>query len=415
MKTENKKETANDEATKREFLQKLRSDFKPEQLISGINIHSRQEAIERGVEIINCVFKKMASRGINLEEIEPGHGIGHITRDYLNGLILISELNADPRELFIGFIAGALHEIGVTKVKRYAESARDIRHAEEGAILMDSIMTDPSFYPAISAEERICICYSIAAHTHYLKAADVTCADGVVRKIEPYLDTYPDGSPILMVCIARWTDRLDVNGAAFVGRHFLTLVQAHSDYDGKNFYPVTFASHMKPLLRNAEEIKAGGGSQTMLEHLKMFASSQNNGSPYGKYDFGYMVELRDAQTARLNRVINAVVEKNLSFNPTQEELVLAAWTAFLCSNIEPSKKAEFAAIQLKEEFKKLDKNIRTAWLNGFVADMKEYSEWSDWAIKMAKKIPTEWLCVSGKNIIAAIEPRWFWEKIIKEI
>lgn len=398
-----------------EILHNLDANFRLG-LISEINVNTTEEAIERGVELISLFHERIASLGISLEEIEPGHGIGHITRDRLNAIILARELDADPRDIFVGIVAGAIHDIGVTLVERYAESKRVIRHAEAGAILLYYALSDPIFYRKTNRAERILISYAVVAHTHYLKAMDVNCEDNIVRRIEPYTDIYPDGSPILAVWFARWIDRLDINGPGFVGRHFLTLLMAHLDFDGKNFYSVTFANHMRPILRSEEEIKAQGGARTMLEHLYMFASTQNNASPYGKHDFGAMIVMRDAQTKRLKRIINAVLQNERKFDQAQKEKILTAWTAFLYSNIEPTQKASQTAINLKYEFEKLDENTQNAWLNGFIATMEEYAEWSEWILEKIKTFPAKWYSARDRNFDeAVIRSRCHWRTSIESI
>lgn len=406
---------ASDEKLAWEKILKLRSDFHPE-LVSKVRVRSKEEALERGVRIIKSIFHKLQTLGIDLRQIEPGHGIGHIIgRDYINALVLAKNLDADPKEIFIGLISGAVHEIGTALVDRYADSKRAVRHGEMGAILLDRIFSDKEFSRKLNRAEKILICYAVAAHTHYLKPMDVTCEDSVIRRVEPYIDAYPNGQPILAVWIARWIDRLDLNGPAFVGRHFLTLSRTHSDLDGNNFYSLVFANHMLPLLREEKEIKAGGGNRTMLEHLVMYAGSQKNESAYGKHDFGAMVALRDAQTKRLWRIIEAVQKKELTFDAMQEEIILTAWTAFLGGNIEPTDKGVITAMRLKEEFKKLDGESRRAWLNGFIATMKEYIGWANEILDMAEEFPPEWFYINTTGIKQFINPLWSWENIVTEI
>lgn len=398
-----------------EKIQELRKDFSPV-LIENVRIESKQEAFSRGLEIIQKIFEKLQALGIDLMEIEPGAGFGHFTRDYLNAIVLANKLDASPRNLFIGLVAGALHEIGVTMVDRYAENKRAIRHAEAGAILLSEIMSDDMyFWRKLNLAERTLICYAIAAHTHYLKEIDMVCNDGITRKIKPYRDLNYNNTPIIGIWFTRWTDRLDIDAPAFVARHYLTLERSHTDYGQNGFYSVTFADHMRPLLRTNDEIGAQGGNRTLLEHLNMFATSQNNDSPYGKYDFGAMVEMRDRQTELLNRIIRSVKESKLEFDTYQTELVLTAWTTFLYTNIEPTPKALIAAIRLRDNFKKLDQATQRAWLNGFVTTMKEYIDWSKWIMEMTQDLPDEWFYINNKSIDKIIMPVWHWEDLLKMI
>ncbi len=398
-----------------EKIQELRANFSPV-LMEKVRVGSKQEALSRGLEIIQKIFEKLQAMGIDLMDIEPGAGFGHFTRDYLNAIVLANKLDTSPQDLFIGLVSGALHEMGVTIRDRYAENKQAIRHAEAGAILLYEIMSDDMYFlTKLNRAERILICYAIAAHTHYLKEMDIACEDGITRKIKPYRDTYYDNTPIIGIWFARWTDRLDIDAPAFVARHYLTLEKSHIDYSQNGFFSVTFADHMRPLLRSSSEISAQGGNRTLLEHLNMFATSQNNDSPYGKYDFGAMIEMRDRQTERLNRIIQAVQESKVEFDSYQTELVLTAWTTFLYTNIEPTPKALITAIHLKDNFKKLDQTTQRAWLNGFVATMREYIDWSKWIMEMTQNLPDEWFYINNKSIDKIIMPVWHWENLLKMI
>ena len=388
------KEMISDESISWPVIQNLRNAFSA-RLVDHVNIDTREEALGKGVQVIKHIFNGLEKLNMDIYDIEPGHGVGHIARDYANGLILTSQLEADPKNLFIGLVTGSVHEIGLTLVNRYQESNRVIRHAEAGALLLWEILSDLKI---LNESEKILICYGVAAHTHYLKSTTIKCEDGVEREVIPYQDTDEKGNPILSVWLARWIDRLDINGPAFVGRHYLTLADTHSDFDGKNFYEVSFRNHMKPLLRNADEIRKAGGNQTMLEHLNMFANSQNNESPYGLHDFGKMIEIRDEQTRRLKRIINSVVDDKESFSQFKTNRILASWVDFLCQGVEPTKKSGDTALRLQVEFHKLDSENKRAWLNGFVVTMDEYFDWSKSMIIQLNCFPNEWLLLGKRNI-----------------
>lgn len=134
----------------------------------------------------------------------------------------------------MGLVAGTLHDVGCALVEHYAETQRVVRHAEGGALLLQEIL--PRLL--LSEKQKILICYAVAAHTHYLKPQTVG-----EDTIEPYLDT-SEGEPLWGILFTRWVDRLDCNGAGFVGRHYLTLARAHQDFDGKQFYGIEFAEHL---------------------------------------------------------------------------------------------------------------------------------------------------------------------------
>ncbi|MDP2599041.1 MAG: hypothetical protein Q8P49_04375, partial [Candidatus Liptonbacteria bacterium] len=78
--------------------------------MANVGVSSRDQAISRGVEIVRRILKLAVSSGLDFESFEPGHGSGHLTRDYVNALRLLTKLDADPREVFIGFVGGVLHD-----------------------------------------------------------------------------------------------------------------------------------------------------------------------------------------------------------------------------------------------------------------------------------------------------------------
>ena len=204
-----------------------------EGLISEVQVGSRQEAISRGTEIISHVQQKLVYWGIDVSQMEPGHGPGHQIRDFVNAVRMVSmwdesDLSGpDAKHLFLGIVAGSLHDIGVALVPRYMENQRQLtKHAEVSSLLLGMCLKGAN---ANEAEKKL-LQYAVAAHTHYLKDRDV---NGMT--IAPYKDTYSDGTPIWFVWIPRWVDRLDLSGPMLVGRHFLTLVNAHKDWDGEKF------------------------------------------------------------------------------------------------------------------------------------------------------------------------------------
>lgn len=86
---------AADDESSRQKITALRQAFRPE-FFEEIGIKSREEALVLGVEIIKGVLSKVAEYGINFAEIEAGHGTGHLMRDYLHALRLMSGLQAPP-------------------------------------------------------------------------------------------------------------------------------------------------------------------------------------------------------------------------------------------------------------------------------------------------------------------------------
>lgn len=359
-----------DEKQAFEFMSGLRGAYSPERF-ADVPVDTTDEAIARGIDIVKNTLRQYKGLGINIRDLCAGHGVGHLSRDYINALILSGKINADPRHILVGFAGGVLHDLGCAVQERYLDSKRAVRHAEAGAILFHESTTDIG----MSKAERDLIAYSIAAHTHYLKPGEVQCTDGVTRKIEPYPDTDADGKPVLGVWMPRWVDRLDCNGPTMVGRHYLTLSRPRQEFDGKSFYDISFDSSMKPLLRSEAEIKADGGNRTMLEHFRMFADSQNNQSPYGRFDSSEMVEIRDRHTEMLRGIINSVKIAAAAHSEVDCQAV-DDWHGLLYSNIEPSEQGKEVANVLKEMFFALGKDSQAAWSHGFVQTGKEYLQYA---------------------------------------
>lgn len=334
---------------------------------------------------------------------DPGHGSGHWCRDYIHSLRLAHDPQLEPRYIPACILGGTLHDIGTLFLDRYADKNRAFRHAEAGALIVRAAALESG---AMNPDQADLIAYVIAAHTHYLRPSEVTCADGVTRTVKPYYDEDFELVPNparLEVWLPRWADRLDCSGPCMVGRHYLTLAKDHEDFNGDGFYKVSFAEAMRPLLRTPEEIKAAGGKLTMLEHMRMFANSQTNESPYGRFDRGVMVKIRD----RYRLMLECIIEKVVRPVERNEGEVLGAWTSFLGTRIEPSQAGWQAALTLRRNFDTLDADTRRAWTSGFWWTMQLYAAWYESTSWFLFRKPTELFRLPGvtpdvRNVIAPI-------------
>ncbi len=363
-----------DEGKSWKSIQDIRGEFNPK-LKESIRANSRKEALERATDVVYQTLESMGKIGIDFQSVCPGHGIGHLTRDYTASLALLKRLDADPRDLFVGFVGGSLHDIGCTLVERYQEHNRVVRHAEAGALTFLSLSDNLELNNA----EKTSIAHSIAAHTHYRRDEEVSCSDGVARTIQPYQELDESGKPILSVWIPRWIDRLDCNGPAFPARHYLTLAEEHKDFDGEAHFDVKFEAHMRPLARPMDkQVDAEGRrDQTMSEHMIMFGNSQSKESPYGKHDYGTMIRMRDSAKAKLFRITDAVTEMTGDYSSSQERNIRDRFTDFLGRNIEPTELGIKTATTLDKMFGQLPEESRQAWLKGFNTLMSGYNCWAD--------------------------------------
>jgi hypothetical protein len=362
-----------DEAQSAPIIEALNSKSL-EQLLAARNglpdLSGRTQAIQMASWKIRSAVYHLGESEFPFGNAEPGHSTGHCARDYLNGIRLAKNVDAEPVDIMIGLIAGVMHDLAVAIIDRWQEGTRVVRHAEAAAIIALEVARDLRWHDDLA----MLVAYSIAAHTHYLKEQIVDCADGVTRTIHPYIDVDADGKPLMFVWLTRWIDRLDINGPCFIGRHFLTLGTTHTDFSGTHgHYLVEFEPHMRPILRTNEEIEQQGGQLTMLEHIKRFASSQNNNSPYGKFDDEAMTRLRDPETASVLRVIDQVQEPLTEY---EVEAVLQSWERFLYTMIEPSEKGREVAKSLCRRFRELPMETQTAWTSGFLQTMIDHDAWA---------------------------------------
>ncbi len=391
------------EAEAFEKNQALRRQFDP-RLFDQVQVNDSFQALIRAHAVISGVGMSMTKLGLPINEIEPGHSLGHIIRDYCHAMMLVKKIDEiDPKHLFIGAVAGALHDVGCALVERYSETETTLRHAEASSLLLDLIFSEYVF--GLNDAEKILIQYAVAAHTNYLKPITILGKDGVSRLIEPYQDMDGD-KPIFGIHLPRWVDRLDTSGPCFVGRHYYTLIKSHKNFGEEiGHYDVEFEQHMNPLLRDKPE-----GSRTMVEHLRMFASSQSNASVYGKYDLGYMVILRDQYRQWLEQIIQST-QVPRALDVLSQEKILTAWTRFLSAVIEPTPKGALYAQKLEMMFRDLPETTRLAWLPAFDLTMMLYFQWAENMSLFLNELPpgVSFEVLDFYGTTSEIGPWPFWE------
>ncbi len=382
-----------DEAGGFRFVQELQNAYRNNYftLVNKVEVVSRAQAIERGIKTVQTILTDLRIAGVTYEKADPGHGLGHVVRDYVNGLRLLTTLDADPKELFTGFVAGVLHDTACGVVRRYDERQSVVKHAGVAAYVLDGLFQAREDRFGLNTAERQLIELGIAAHTHHLTQVEATGQDGIRRILDPYPAQAQDGIPFLALWLPRWIDRLDNNGPTYLGRHYLTLANAHEDFANGGYYPVEYGPHMRPLLREDPEIKADGNRRTMLEHFAMFAQSQSKWSPYGKFDFGSMLTFRDGQTRRSANIMRAVAQ-SYDLSTDMRQRTLRAWSDFLAMNVEPYPTVgRPTADKLEELFDGLPDDVREAWTSGFHATMREYCGWAKEVLADLDALPTKWM------------------------
>jgi len=352
---------------RREFERNFRQIFASLELLRDV-----RQAIEKANEVISASLEVMCDP-VKIDEMEPGHAIGHLSRDYLHALILANhQQSLDPRIVYLGMVAGTLHDtLGSALVKRYAENQRVIRHAEASALMFLEI----SKIIGLDCREAMMIAYSIAAHTHYLKRHKVVCTDGVIRTTRPYPDTLQNGLPIYPVIFTRWCDRLDLIGPCYFGRHYLTLTNDHKDYNLNDFCQIKYHSHMRPLNRTSRQIKLDPNGPTFCEHLQSIIETQIFQSPYGRYDYGFVMWLREQLKASEKRILKGF-ERPTALSLREETKLLNNWNGWLATKVEPSTLGVKASEILHEKFLGLPQETKTVWYSAMSSTLEEYQIWS---------------------------------------
>ena len=366
----------------------------------------------------------LAKWDMPLNQMDPGHALGHIARDHISALLIaLYSPQLSLNERFVAIIAGSLHDIGCALFSRYADGQGVVRHADAGGLLLERALfhvgasADKSAMEPFSFQEEVSIVSAVVAHTHYLKPMQMKDRSGQEYTIAPFEDVVDD-VPVWSMWLTRWADRLDANGPTFVARHFLTLGEGHKDFASDvGFYETEFASHLEPLLRTPDEIKRAG-TRTMLEHLDMFRASQTNETPYGRFDNAGMCVLRDARTAQLEKIIAAVRDARPHHS---EDTILEAWIAFLSDTIEPQPLiGRPCAQKLVTAFRHLPQDTRQAWLAGFEQTMMLYRD--EWypdllrhldALKIAApSLNLYTLVFFGKPIVKFLAPSSSWTNLL---
>ena len=385
------------------FFSDLRQNVGPEIPIASNVLGLRAEWIAYAVRAVQTVISRVTAIRDPMKG-SAGHSSGHWIRDYAHALVLAQDPSIPMPYLVPAIVAGALHDVGTLFVERFADDNRAFRHAEVGALIVRTAALEAG---VLTEAEADLVAYGIAAHTNYLKPSEVTCRDGVVRRIMPYPDSIGD-SPYLVAQLPRWVDRLDCSGPCFAGRHYLTTEEDHPDFDEERGWRIyRYEDSMRPLRRTSEEFKAARDERTLIEYLGLFANSQTSASPYGRFDAGVMVEWRDRYREALLRVLDVAAAA-----PTEVDVarINAAWTNFLSGNVEPSELGRATADRLSARFLTLDANAQRHWACGFRQAMDEYLGLAKNLLVFLDTMPPEYLRLPGvaDDIRDMIQPSASW-------
>lgn len=329
-----------------------------------------------------------------INELPAGHGKGHLYRD----IISITSILHDPElrkydnvELFVGILGGVFHDIGNSVVERYAESRNFSGHAEVGAYLF-GIKAKQILPP------NLCILtqFVIAAHTHYLNELSITKNKKTLTR-QVYEDTIIDGNKVA-VLLARQSDRSDILGIPGVIRHSLTKITPTQDLSEGGFQEIhedeleDFKHQFTPTIRTKEYRDSLPSIQekstNVLEHLKMFADSNDGKTPYSRNDSDYVREVILNHEA-LQQYLFITQDVSLTEKFSNDERNEAFERFFtVCQLFEPSKETNELINLFRKRFQLLSTEQQNHWATAFLLlTTKLFDEWYSGKKKLIESIP----------------------------
>lgn len=337
-----------------------------------------------------------------MEVLSAGHSKRHLYRDFITSMILLQDpwvKNLDEVEKFVGVMAGTFHDIGNSVVNRYDDKKRFAGHAETGAFLFGETVKDlvpPNLLKLVQ--------FAIAAHTHYTDDAEakreVNGEEITVIK-KPYDDILDKDNNKAGIWLARWADRLDVQGVQAFVRHVLTKAEPTEHYDQEGFHVIgedeekDFKHHFTPSLRTKDFIKG----RNVLEHIAMFRDSALGTSVYSKHDTRFFTEElvmpnADEQKEFMGKVLN----------PTKvltEEQRKKNFDVFydMCRLVDGGSNIEKVIELLKRKFELMSDKELNHWANGFAILPQLYNRV---LVRMTRQLEASRKLDTGKMFKTAI-------------
>lgn len=318
-------------------------------------------------DIIPKIFEKL---NLYMEVLPAGHSKRHLYRDFITSMILLQDpwvKNLDEVEKFVGVMAGTFHDIGNSVVNRYEETKRFAGHAETGAFLFGEVVKD--LLPQSPSLMKL-VQFAIAAHTHYTRDIEVkrVVNGGEITVIKkPYDDTLDKDNNKAGIWLARWADRLDVQGVQAFVRHAITKAEPTEDYDQEGFHQIEkgeiedFRHHLAPTMRT--ENFAGG--RNTLEHITMFRDSALGTSVYSKHDTPFFTEElvmpnADEQKEFIDKVVSST---GVSTKEQREKNFNIFYD--MCRLVDGGSNIEEVIELFKRKFEFMSDEQLSHWANGF--------------------------------------------------
>lgn len=363
-----------------ESITSLRKDVEDPQDWAKTKELAKEELKSVPDDIIPKIFERLNPY---MEVLPAGHSKRHLYRDFITSMILLQDpwvKNLDEVEKFVGVMAGTFHDIGNSVVNRYDETKRFAGHAETGAFLFGEVVKD--LLPQSPSLMKL-VQFAIAAHTHYVSAMEPTkrVINGEEKTVikKPYddrLDKDDKDNNKAGIWLARWADRLDVQGVQAFVRHVLTKAEPAEHYDQEGFHVIgedeekDFRHHLTPSLRT----KGFTNGRNALEHITMFRDSALGTSVYSKYDTRFFTEElvmpnADEQKEFIDKVVGPTgvltkEQREKNFNIIYD----------MCQLVDGGSNIEKVIELLKRKFKFMSDEELSHWGNGFAILPKLYDK-----------------------------------------
>lgn len=327
---------------------------------------SNKEAIENWTKVVFDIISVIQQNWYHHNDSDPGHWLWHFLRDILHAWVILWNIDEKstkitPNEIFVSFIAWALHDVWCIFVDRYADATSINKHAEIWSVIVWKILK------SLKLPEEIVnsVVWWIMAHTNMRKEQAIEF-EWEKYTSPVYKDEMEDKTPINFVSIPRQIDRLDTNWLLFVCRHILTRYRTITDFSTHWYSTQSLYTHGQINWR----------PWTMLQHFKMFLRSNSAKKwVYNKHDIPTMVGKRDKYSWILKAFIDRVEwtkEKDL-IKWSEINEVLEWFLDFLDKYVEPKphwKKADYI-YKLRKEFLTLRMPFKRRWLTQ-LSRIKDY-------------------------------------------
>ena len=302
-------ETRSGDHTAFSYIQSIRDEFEPLDENSLAMIEAAREEIALLPD--NCLLQLLERFAPYIDSLPAGHSKGHLSRDIVHASQILHDPqmeSCDDLNTVVMLYGGIFHDIANAVMDKYDDDKRLASHAEAGAFLFGIYAAD-----LVPQHLRKLIQLSIAAHTHLLKPKHV---EGYDIERQPYTgELY---RTILQKGIygVRQADRADNLGPV----HFIRHIAAISMPVSMSLGDVTYQAHSdedEEFIRQFDTTPDTAG--TTATHLKRYADSALQSSPYSEFDSAYLSKTLYHPEAEMSHLILDILANTPQELSTPEE------------------------------------------------------------------------------------------------